>query len=126
MPNEAKLLENLKWVTAELRDQMFAGRTADEAYDGIAWLYGEQNQVRPMFPPDTPREDLIRASKSFDLAQHLPPVDWSKALWHLPEQDIIKAVDGPRGIFETSMPVETGGKMIQRAPNAPGFQLFGR
>ena len=36
----------------------------------IAWLYGEQNQVRPMFPPNTSREDLIRASKSFDLAQH--------------------------------------------------------
>ena len=36
----------------------------------IAWLYGEQNQVRPMFPPNTSQEDLIRASKSFDLAQH--------------------------------------------------------
>ena len=44
----------------------------------IAWLYGEQNQVRPMFPPNTSREDLIRASKSFDLAQQLPPVDWSQ------------------------------------------------
>jgi hypothetical protein len=58
----------------------------------IAWLYGEQNQVRPMFPSNTPREDLIRASKSFDLAQHLPPVDWSQALWHLPVQDIINHV----------------------------------
>lgn len=28
-------------VTAELRDQMFAGRTPEQAYDGIAWLYGE-------------------------------------------------------------------------------------
>jgi uncharacterized protein len=83
----------------------------------IAWLYGEQNQVRPMFAPGTTQEDLIRASKSFDLAQHLPPVDWSVALQHLPVQDIIKHVDGPRGIFETAMPVETGGKMIQRAPN---------
>ena len=83
----------------------------------IAWLYGEQNQVRPMFPPNTSREDLIRASKSFDLAQHLPPVDWSKELWHLPVQDIIKNTDGPRGIFETSMPVETGGRMVARAPN---------
>ena len=46
----------------------------------IAWLYGEQNQVRPMFPPNTSQEDLIRASKEFDLAQQLPPVDWSKAL----------------------------------------------
>jgi putative CocE/NonD family hydrolase len=83
----------------------------------IAWLYGEQNQVRPMFPPNTSREDLIRVSKSFDLAQHLPPVDWSKALWHLPVQDILKEVDGPHGIFADAMPVETGGRMIQRAPN---------
>ncbi len=83
----------------------------------IAWLYGEQNQVRPMFPKNTSQEDLIRVSKSFDLAQHLPPVDWSKALWHLPEQDILKAVDAPHGIFADAMPVETGGRMIQRTPN---------
>ncbi len=83
----------------------------------IAWLYGEQNQMRPMFPPTATQAELVRASKSFDLAQHLPPVDWSKALWHLPVQDIITAVDGPRGIFETAMPVETGGRMIARTPN---------
>ena len=29
----------------------------------ITWLYGEQNQVRPMFPRDTPQEDLIAASQ---------------------------------------------------------------
>src|SRR3989449_194470 len=83
----------------------------------VSWIYGEQNQVRPMFPPNTSREDLIRASKSFDLAQHLPPVDWSKALWHLPVQDILKEVDAPHGIYADAMPVETGGKMIQRTPN---------
>src|SRR5213592_2363081 len=87
----------------------------------ITWIYGEQNQVRPMFPPDTSRDDLIRASKSFDLAQHLPPVDWSQALWHLPVQDILKAVDAPHGIFADAMPVETGGRMIQRAPNDPAW-----
>lgn len=91
----------------------------------ISWLYGEQNQVRPMFPPDTPQEELIRASKSFDLAQHQPPVDWSKALWTLPVQDILKNVDGPRGIFETSMPVETGGAMIRRTPNDPAWYKGG-
>jgi hypothetical protein len=83
----------------------------------IAWLYGEQNQVRPMFPPNTSQEDLIRASKEFDLAQQQPPVDWSKALTHLPEQDIIKAVDGPHGIFADRMEVATGGAMIKRTPN---------
>jgi putative CocE/NonD family hydrolase len=37
----------------------------------ITWIYGEQNQVRPMFPANTSQEDLIRASKAFDLAQQL-------------------------------------------------------
>jgi uncharacterized protein len=91
----------------------------------IAWLYGEQNQVRPMFAPNTAREDLIRASKSFDLAQHLPPVDWSTALWHLPERDILKAVDAPHGIFADRMPVDTAGAMIQRAPNDPAWYKGG-
>ncbi|MGH9744353.1 MAG: CocE/NonD family hydrolase, partial [Candidatus Acidiferrum sp.] len=91
----------------------------------ISWLYGEQNQVRPMFPPNTPQEDLIRASKAFDLAQQLPPVDWSKALWHLPEHDILKAVDAPHGIFADAMPVPTGGRMIQRTPNDPAWYKGG-
>jgi hypothetical protein len=91
----------------------------------ITWLYGQQNQVRPMFPPDTSREDIVRVSKSFDLAQQLPPVDWSKALWHLPLQDIMKHVDGPRGIFADAMPVKTGGRMIQRAPNDPAWYAGG-
>jgi len=91
----------------------------------ITWLYGEQNQIRPTFPPGTSQADLIRASKSFDLSQQLPPVDWSKALWHLPEQDIIKAVDGPHGIFADEMPVATGGGMIQRTPNDPAWYKGG-
>ena len=91
----------------------------------IAWLYGEQNQVRPMFSPNATQADLIRESKSFDLAQQLPPVEWSRALWHLPEQDILKAVDGPPGIFADAMPVDTGGRMIQRAPNDPAWYKGG-
>ncbi len=91
----------------------------------IAWLYGEQNQVRPMFSPNTSQEDLIRASKSFDLAQQLPPVDWSKALRHLPVMDIMRAVDGPKGIFADEMPVATGGAMIKRAPNDPAWYKGG-
>ncbi|MBZ5499452.1 MAG: CocE/NonD family hydrolase [Acidobacteriia bacterium] len=91
----------------------------------ITWLYGEQNQVRPQFPPGMSQENLIRVSKSFDLAQQLPPVDWSQALRHLPEMDIIKAVDGPHGIFADPMPVDTGGAMIQRAPNDPAWYRGG-
>ncbi len=91
----------------------------------IAWLYGEQNQIRPMFPPDTSREDLIRLSKAFDLAPQLPPVDWSKALRHLPEMDILKAVDGPHGIFADRTETPTGGAMIKRTPNDPAWYRGG-
>ena len=91
----------------------------------IAWIYGQQNQVRPMFPPNTSQEDLIRASKAFDLAPQMPPVDWSKALTHLPVKDIIAEVGGPKGIFADQMPVDTGGAMIQRDPNDPAWYKGG-
>ncbi len=91
----------------------------------IAWLYGEQNQIRPMFPANATQDDLIRESKSFDLAQQQPRVDWSKALRHLPVKDIIKAVDGPKGIFADEMPVATGGAMIKRTPNDPAWYKGG-
>ncbi len=91
----------------------------------IDWLYGVQNQVRPMFPTNTSQADLVRASRAFDLAARFPEVDWSKALWHLPEKDIIKAVNGPNGIFADHMPVATGGAMIERTPNDPAWYKGG-
>jgi putative CocE/NonD family hydrolase len=39
--------------------------------------------------------------------------------------DIIKAVDGPSGIFADDMPVATGGAMIKRAPNDPAWYKGG-
>ncbi len=91
----------------------------------ITWIYGQQNQVRPMFPPNTPQADLVAASRLFDLAPQMPSVDWSKALAHLPAQDILKNVDAPRGIFADDMPVATGGRMIQRTPNDPAWYKGG-
>lgn len=91
----------------------------------IAWLYGQQNQIRPMFAPNTTQEDSIRASKAFDLAPQLPNVDWSNALRHLPMKDILAAVDAPHGIFADRTPVDTGGAMIQREPNDPAWYKGG-
>lgn len=91
----------------------------------IAWIYGEQNQVRPMFPPNTSQADLVQASRLFDLAPQMPLVDWSQALRHLPEMDIIKAVDGPTGIFADRMEVSTGGAMIKRTPDDPAWYRGG-
>jgi putative CocE/NonD family hydrolase len=90
-----------------------------------AWIYGEQNQVRPMFPANTSQADLIRVSKAFDLDPQMPPVDWDQAFWHLPENEILKAVDGPKGIFADAMDVPTGGNMIARTPNSPAWRKGG-
>ena len=97
----------------------------------IDWLYGEENQVRPTFQRNTSQADLILASKSFDLAQHQPTVDWAKEFWTLPETDLLKHVDrqngtvGQKGIFADRMPVPSGGAMIQRAPNDPAWYKGG-
>ena len=74
-----------------------------------SWLYGVQNDVdRPTFGKDVSQEDLVRISRSFDLAPERPKVDWSEAFQHLPVTDLIKNVDGPKGVFE---------KLIRRKPN---------
>ena len=91
----------------------------------IAWLMNQQNQVRPMFPPNATQEELIRTARAFDLAPQWPQVDWSKALRHLPVKDIMEAAGGPRGIFADRMPVDTGGAMVQREPNDPAWYKGG-
>lgn len=83
----------------------------------IAWLYGVQNdEVRPMFPPGTTQEQLIRNSRYFDLAPERPSVDWSEGLAHLPVKDILKNVNGPVGVFDD---------MVKRKPNDPDWYKGG-
>ena len=55
----------------------------------INWFWDNEKPQRPMFPANTSQEDLIRLSKSWDLAAKFPPVDWDKAFWILPVQDIL-------------------------------------
>jgi len=76
------------------------------------WLYGVQNTQRPMFPPDTSREDLIRLKRYFDLAPDMPDVDWDAALEHLPLDEMMTMVDGPAGIYE---------EFVRRKPNDPAW-----
>lgn len=82
-----------------------------------AWLYGVQNDAfKPRIPKGATQEDLIRISRFFDMAPESPRVDWSEGLTHLPVQDIIKNVNGPKGIYD---------KMIRRKPNDPDWYKGG-
>ena len=90
-----------------------------------SWLFDEQNALRPMFAPDTSQADLIKAARMFDLEPALPEVDWDKASWHLPVSDMLRAVGGPPGIFDSPQPVATGGNMIARTPNDPAWYRGG-
>jgi putative CocE/NonD family hydrolase len=77
----------------------------------ISWLYGVQNDaIRPSFPKNATQEQLIRASRYFDLAPEHPPLSWKKSFNHLPVSDLLENVDGPVGIFSD---------MVARKPNDP-------
>jgi len=93
----------------------------------MMWLrdYGFQTGIRPMFPDGASQQDLVIAAKSYDLHPHEPPVDWSKAVWHLPENDILKSVGAGSGIFASVTPGVTHGNMIARTPNDPAWYKGG-
>lgn len=91
----------------------------------LAWLYGNQNNDRPMFPKEMSSAELERMARFYDLDPAEPQVDWSKALAHLPVQDILRNANGPRGVFADAMPVPTGGRMVQRTPDDPAWYRGG-
>jgi putative CocE/NonD family hydrolase len=91
----------------------------------IVWLYSDQNTIRPMFSPETTQAERTASARMFDLAPQMPPVDWAKALEHLPVNDIMNAVGGPHGIFADKVENTTGGAMIQRTPSDPAWRKGG-
>jgi len=91
------------------------------------WVYDsglQTNDGRPNFLPGMSQQALVAAAKSYDLSAHPPTVDWSKALQHLPEKDILAAVGSPRGIFADTTPSGKPG-MITRTPNDPSWYQGG-
>ncbi|MDO9553917.1 CocE/NonD family hydrolase [Rhodonellum sp.] len=76
-----------------------------------AWLYGTQHDpMAPKLAEGISQEDLLRLQRFYDMAPRYPRVDWKEGLSHLPVQDIIKNVNGPKGLYE---------EMITRKPNDP-------
>jgi hypothetical protein len=91
------------------------------------WLYDyglQTNDAKPNFPPGTKSDALVTASRQWDLVAHPPTVDWSKALKHLPEKDLLAAVDSPHGIYADTTPSGKPG-MIERTPNDPSWYQGG-
>jgi putative CocE/NonD family hydrolase len=91
------------------------------------WLYEDgfaTSDGRPSFPVDMPREDLVKAAKSYDLAAKPPAIDWNKAYFYLPEKDILAAQGASRSIYDSPTP---SGKtaMVLRTPNDPAWYTGG-
>lgn len=75
-----------------------------------SWLYSTQHDpMAPKLPLGISQQDLLRLQRFYDMAPTYPKVDWKLGLSHLPVQDIIKNVNGPKGIYE---------EMITRVPNS--------
>ncbi len=78
----------------------------------VAWLFDNQNLIRPTLPDGITREERIRVSRYYDLKPDMPAVDWEKALEHLPSADIIRAAGGPPGFYDD---------MADRMPDDPAW-----
>lgn len=77
-----------------------------------AWLYGEQNMLRPQFPGDLSREERQRVKRFYDLVPEIASPDWTKAVNHLPLAEMITGNGGPPGVFDD---------MIRRNPDHPDW-----
>jgi putative CocE/NonD family hydrolase len=91
------------------------------------WLYDsslQTNDGKPNFPAGMSQQALIAAARSYDLNGHPPVVDWSKALAHLPEKDILAALGSQQGIYADKTPSGQPG-MIERTPNDPAWYKGG-
>ena len=92
----------------------------------ITWLYGEQNQVRPMFPPNTTQEDLIRGvevvrSRAAAAARRL--VEGAVASARAGHHESRRRPEGHLRRQHAASP--TAGAMIKRAPNDPAWYKGG-
>ena len=91
------------------------------------WLYDsglQTNEGKPNFPANMSQQALVTAAKSYDLSAHSPAVEWGKALWHLPEKDLLAAVGAEHGIYADTTPTGAPG-MILRTPNDPSWYKGG-
>ena len=69
----------------------------------FTWFREKGWSMRPRYPQGTPREDLLRAAKAFDLRPQLPEID-ERALWkELPVVDLMKRSESPPNLWEETV-----------------------
>lgn len=104
------VIKNENWEYYE-QGNWFRGGAHQMLFDG--WLYSvEQDKFGPQIPEGATQEDLIRIARFYDLGPDNPSVDWDKAYWHLPIQDVLKNVGGKKEIFDN---------LIRRKPNSEAW-----
>lgn len=76
------------------------------------WLYGVQQDIRPMFPADLSQEQLQRLRKMFDLAPNMDSVDWADKLKELPATSWLETAGANAGPAR---------ELLMRQPNDPAW-----
>ena len=81
----------------------------------FTWFREKGWSLRPRYPPGTPREDLLRAAKSFNLRPQLPEID-ERALWtELPVVDLMERSEAPPNLWP---------ELVTHAPNDSWWDQF--
>ena len=74
------------------------------------WLYGVQNEGRPLLAKDLTQEQRVQMKRYFDLVPDIPEVDWHEQIKHLPLIEMLEDISSRAGPFED---------MMDRTPNDP-------
>ena len=78
-----------------------------------SWLYQVQHDpLAPKLAEGLSQEDLLRLQRFYDMAPEYPDISSTELLSTLPLVDIIRAGQGPEGVYE---------EMIKRKPNDPAW-----
>ena len=78
----------------------------------IDWYYPGGYRIRPQFPPDLGREVRILLEEYYDIVPKIPPRNLARAAWHLPIQDMMRALNALPSDFD---------ELIKRTPADPAW-----
>ncbi len=78
----------------------------------INWYYPGGYAIRPEFPPDLTRDVRILLERYYDIVPNIPERNLARAAWHLPIQDMMRALDALPSDFD---------EFIKRTPADPAW-----
>jgi len=78
----------------------------------LDWYYESAFKIRPSFPTSLSQVERIQVEELFNISPALPRINFARAVWHLPIQDMMRAINALPSDFD---------EFIRRKPGDPAW-----